>query len=101
MKITADSNFTRPIRQDVADLITGKVVKLASKQVDNVDEINFKEMKANHRISFQYHRELGKNVAHVIDNASNETVKVIPTETQVDHMLRMNKLMGLHIDEKA
>ena len=57
------------------DLIKGEIEKVAPKQVDNVDDINFKGPKENHRISFKYNRDLDKNIAHVIDNKTGETVK--------------------------
>lgn len=80
---------------------SGLVTKLAAKQIDNVEDINFKGTKENHRVSFQYNKDLRRNVAQVVDNSIGKTVKQLPSETQVDHMIRMERLMGLNIDVEA
>lgn len=77
------------------------VLKLATNQIDNVEDINFKGPKENHRVSFQYNKDLGRNVAHVVNNSTGKTVKQSPSKTQVDHMIRMGRLMGLNIDEEV
>lgn len=89
------------IRSDSSDLVRGNVPKLAAKQIDNVEDINCKGTKENHRVSFQYNKDLGRNIACVIDNSTGKTVKQLPSETQVDHMIRLQRLMGLNVDEKA
>ncbi len=89
------------IRREVSELLEGRVPKLAPRQVDNVDDVNFKGDKKNHRLSFQYNKDLGQNVAHVIDNTTGKTVKDLPSATQVDHKIRIKRLMGLHVDKKA
>jgi len=88
-------------RVDYVDLLTGNLPKLAVKQVDNVEDISFHGAKQNHRVSFEYNKDLGRNVERIIDNATGETVKEVPTPTQVAHLIRMKKLMGLYVDKKA
>lgn len=103
MKIPAGGNPPQPltIRQEYTELLEGRVPKLASKQVDQVDEVNFQELKKNHRLSFRYNKELEENVVYVIDNMTGEIVKHSPSATQVDHKIRIQRLMGLHVDKKA
>lgn len=103
MRITnnTDGYYSITIKPESRDLLEGKVPKLAPKQVDNVADVNFKGITENHRISFKYNKDLGKNVAHVVDNSTGKTVKLLPSATQVDHMIRMKRLMGLHVDERA
>lgn len=95
MKISAAGNVHK---YDQENLIKGEVQKLATRQVDDVENVSFKGIAPNHRVSFRYNKELKRNVAHVIDNSTGKTVKKAPSDTQVDHMIRMKKLMGLHID---
>lgn len=99
MRVSAIADKMPTINQDSTNLIKGEVPKLATNQIDNVEDINFKESKNNHRISFQYDKDLGRNIAHVIDNKTGETVKQLPSASQVDHMIRLSRLMGLHIDK--
>ncbi|NMB02145.1 MAG: flagellar protein FlaG [Firmicutes bacterium] len=89
------------MRPEYEQLLTGEVPKLAAKQVDQVEDVNFKGTKENHRLSFKYNKELKQNVAVVIDNKTGEIVKHSPSATQVDHKIRIKRLMGLHVDEKA
>ncbi|HHY08600.1 MAG TPA: hypothetical protein GX530_08820 [Corynebacteriales bacterium] len=77
------------------------IPKLASRQIDNFEDVNSAQPRANHRVSFQYNKEIERNVAHIIDNSTGKVVKKLPSDSQVDHMIRMRNLMGLHIDEEA
>ena len=83
------------------NLIKGEIEKVAPRQVDNFDEINFKGTKDNHRIMFKYNKDLDKNIVHVVDNKSGETVKKVPSDAQVDNMIRIQRLMGLYVDEET
>lgn len=78
-----------------------KAPKLASNQIDKVKDVNFNGSRANHRISFKYHKELERNVAHVIDNSTGETVKKALSDAQIDNMIRIKKLIGIHLDKKV
>lgn len=89
------------MRQEYVQLLTGRLPKIAPRQVDQVEEVNFQNAKSNHRLSFRYDRELEDTVLCVIDNSTGEAVKHVPSKSQVDHALRMKKLMGLHIDLRA
>lgn len=89
------------IRPEYEKLLEGKVPKLAAKQVDQVEEVSFQGNKENHRLSFRYNKELQENVVYVIDNRTGEIVKHSPSATQVDHKIRIKRLMGLHVDEQA
>jgi uncharacterized FlaG/YvyC family protein len=89
------------IRPETAELLEGRTPKVAPKQVDQVEDVSFKGSKGHHRLSFQYHKELGENVAHLIDTRTGEIVKDLPSATQVDHKIRIKRLMGLHVDKKA
>lgn len=89
------------VKPDYSNLLTGNVPKLAVKQVDQVEDLTFQGSKENHRVSFRYNKDLGRNVAHIIDNSTGRIVKESPTPTQVDHQIRLKKLMGLFVDERA
>lgn len=101
MRISLSINSGYSVQRDFANLVKGDTSKLASRQIDNVEDVNYKGTKESHRVSFQYDKDLGRNIAHVIDNSTGKTVKQMPSETQVDHMIRMQRLIGLHVDEKA
>jgi uncharacterized FlaG/YvyC family protein len=90
-----------PIRLETELLLEGRLPKLAPQQVDKVEDVSFKGSKDHHRLSFRYNKELGENVAHLVDNRTGETVKHLPSATQVDHRIRIRRLMGLHVDKKA
>lgn len=82
-------------------VVQGNVPKLAIKHVDFVNDVNFKGTKENHHLKFKYNEEIGRSVAYIVDNASGETVKVLPSETQLDHWVRIKRLMGLNLDLRA
>jgi hypothetical protein len=44
---------------------------------------------------------LPKLAPQQVDNRTGETVKHLPSATQVDHRIRIRRLMGLHVDKKA
>ena len=87
--------------QKYNNLIKGEVPKAAKKQIDKVNDVNFKENKENHRVIFKYNKDLDRNIAHTIDNSTGETVKQALTEAQVDHLIRIERLKGLHLDEEV
>ncbi|NMB19326.1 MAG: flagellar protein FlaG [Firmicutes bacterium] len=89
------------IRPEIVQLLEGRLPKVAPKQVDQVEEVNFKGNRDHHRLSFQYNKDLEENVAVLIDIKTGKTVKHSPSASQVDHKLRIRRLMGLHVDEKA
>lgn len=101
MKILDVSNQMPTIKQNSTDLIKGSVPKLALNQIDNVEDVNFSSSKSNHRLSFKYDKNISKNVAQIIDNSTGKIVKQLPSASQVDHMIRMSRLMGLHVDESV
>lgn len=90
-----------PIQPETAQLLEGRSPKLAPHQVDQVEDVNFKGNRDHHRISFQYNKELEENVVRVIDTRTGRVVKDLPSATQVDHKIRLRRLMGLHVDKKA
>lgn len=73
---------------------------LASKVVDDVKNITFQELKVNHRVSIEYNRTINSNVLHVIDNSTGETVATYPSEAEINLGIRINKMLGLFINEK-
>ncbi len=93
----------QPIRsvfqQTTQDLLKGDTVKVTPKQVDDVEDVNFKGITENHRVSYTYDKDLGRNVANIIDNSTGETVKKALSDAQVEHIIRTKRLMGLYVDE--
>ncbi|HKM42379.1 MAG TPA: flagellar protein FlaG [Limnochordia bacterium] len=89
------------IRPETAQLLEGRSPKLAPKQVDQVEDVSFQGSKDHHRLSFRYNEDLGENIAHIIDTRTGKTVKHLPSATQIDHKIRIQRLMGLHLDTKA
>ncbi|MEJ6950187.1 hypothetical protein [Natronospora cellulosivora (SeqCode)] len=87
--------------QKFNNLLKGEVPKVAVKQIDDVNDINFKDSKENHRVNLKYNKDSDRNIAHTIDNATGETVKKSLTDAQVDHLLRIERLKCLHLDEEV
>jgi len=83
------------------DLLKGELPKVAPKQIDKYEDINFKEPKSNHRIRFEHNRELDRCIAQVIDNSTGETVKKILSDAEVDRMIRIERLKGIYLDEEV
>jgi uncharacterized FlaG/YvyC family protein len=54
------------------------VPKVAANQIDKVIDVNYSGTKENHRVSFIYYQELGRNVAHIIDNSTGGDCKKSP-----------------------
>jgi len=101
MKIT-DGNFNNyTFIKKHHDLLKGELPKVAPKQTDQYEDINFKGSKANHRISFEHNRELDKNIAQVIDNSTGEVAKKIISDAEIDRMIRIERLKGIFIDEEV
>lgn len=101
MKITAGKTTIIPHNKAQHDLIKGEVHEVAANQIDLVEVVNFSGTKENHRVSYQYNKELSRNVAHIIDNSTGEIVKKALTDAQIDHLIRIERLKGIHLDEKA
>jgi len=101
MRIAAGVYASAAGKMRYEDLLTGRVPKVAARQVDQVEDVYFQGTKEHHRVSFRYNKELGGNVAHIVDNSTGETVKQLPTPTQVDHQIRLRRLMGLYVDERV
>ncbi len=100
MRISGGSEFNI-FHAKYHNLIKGEIDRVAPRQVDNVDDINFKGPKENHRISFKFNKDLDKIIAHVVDNKTGETIKKLPSDAQIDNMIRIQRLMGLYVDEKG
>lgn len=92
---------TIQLQEDRHALVQGNIPKLAIKHADLVNDVNFKGTKEKHHLKFKYNEEIGQSVAYLVDNASGETVKISPSETQLDHWVRIKRLMGLNLDLKA
>lgn len=101
MRIHAGASGSSAGKLRYEDLLTGQVPKVAPRQVDHVEDVHFRGTKQNHRVSWRYNKDLGENVAHIIDNRTGETVKQLPTPTQVDLRIRLRRLMGLYVDKRA
>lgn len=89
------------VRPETAELLEGRLPKLAPKQVDQVEDVNFKGKKDHHRLSFQFDKDLEENVAVLIDTRTGKVVKHSPSASQLDHKIRIRRLMGLYVDERA
>lgn len=89
------------ISQEQRNLLEGELPKLAVKQVGQVEDVSFKGTRENHRLSFRYDKDLRRNVVHLVDNATGQSLKQTPGDTEVDHELRIKKLIGLHLDKQA
>ncbi|UNC91726.1 flagellar protein FlaG [Candidatus Contubernalis alkaliaceticus] len=101
IKIPDDNTNTNTYIKKHHDLLKGEVRKVAPKLTNNVDDVNFKEHKKNHRVSFKHNKELGRNVAHIVDNLSGETVKKVPSDAEVDRIIRTERLKGIYLNKKA
>lgn len=70
-------------------------------QMDQAEALNSAGFKGNHRLSFQFNKELKRNVVCIIDNYSGEVVKKIPSDDEVAHLVRLKRLLGLFFDVRA
>ena len=100
MKINADTNFLEKHHKAHQELLTGKIPKKAAKQVDQVEDVNFKGAKSHHRISVVFNKELKKPIVNLVDNHTGETVKKAISDAEVDRMIRIDRLKGLTLDKK-
>ena len=101
MKIT-DGNFNNStFIKKHHDLLKGELPKVAPKQIDNFEDINFKGSEANYRISFEHNRELDKNIAQVIDNSTGKVAKQIISDAEINRMIRIERLKGIFLDEEV
>lgn len=101
MKIPDDNTTASSYIKKHHDLLKGEVSKVAPKLTNNVEDVNFKEPKKNHRVSFRHNEKIGRNVAHVVDNSSGETVKKVPCDAEVDRIIRTERLKGIYLNKKA
>jgi len=87
--------------EEYQQLLAGEVERIAPKQIDNFQDVNFNDTLDGYRLSFQYNDELEENVLHVIENSTNETVKRVPSQAMAEQTLRIRRLAGLIVDEEA
>ncbi|NLJ80494.1 MAG: flagellar protein FlaG [Firmicutes bacterium] len=88
-------------KKQLEKIITGEVPKLAVKKSDDVLSVSRKPSTGRSRLSFQYNKELKGNVVHLIHNTTGETIRKTPSDAEADHLIRIRKLMGLHLDKKG
>jgi len=101
MKITDGSFNNHTFIKKHQELFKGEIPKVAPKQIDQYEDINFKEPKSNHRISFEHNREFDRCIAQVIDNSTGEVAKKILSDAEVDKMIRIERLKGIYLDEEV
>ena len=101
MQVSGNNPEVTICHQNYYDLLKGEREKLAPRQIDNFEDVNFNGTKDRHRINFRYNDDIGKNVVYVVENATNESVKQIPSEARVDSMIRLQKSIGKLIDEEV
>ena len=87
--------------EEYQQLLAGNIERVAPKQIDNFQDVNFNETLEGYRLSFEYNEELEENVLHVIDNSTNTTVKRVPSQAKAEQTLRIRRLAGLIVDERG
>lgn len=100
MKVNCcETNLTN-LQQAKEDLLKGETPKVAVKQVDQVQDVNFKEPKSHHRMSVAYDKELNKPIVQTVDVTTGKVVKQAMSDAEVQRMIRLEKHKGLTVDEK-
>ncbi len=87
--------------EEYQQFLAGEVERVAPKQIDNFQDVNFNDTLDGYLLSFQYDEELDENVLHVIDNSTNTTVKRVPSQAESEQTLRIRRLAGLIVDERG
>lgn len=88
-------------QQTSADLLKGNVTKTAPTQVDQVKDVVLTNDRKHHRTSFSYNKELDLTLEQIIDNKTGKVVKKSHSDAKIDQMVRMKRLVALHVDKKA
>ena len=100
MEVNGSENNLSNLQKAKEELLKGEIPKLAVKQVDQVQDVNFKEPKSHHRMSVAFDKELNKPIVQTIDVHTGKVVKKAISDAEVDRMIRLEKHKGLAVDEK-
>lgn len=66
-----------------------------------VQQANAEFSGSNERIGFAYDDRLNQLYVRVVDKASGETVREIPSSEFIEHRAAMKEMIGLLLDQKA
>lgn len=100
MKVNGSENNLSNLQKAKEELLKGETPKVAVKQVDQVNDVNYKEVKSHHRMSVEYDKELKKPIVQTVDVTTGKVVKKAISDAEVDRMIRLEKHKGLAVDEK-
>lgn len=100
MKVNCCDVNLNNLQKAKEELLKGETPKVAVKQVDLVQEVNFKEPKSHHRVSVAYDKDLNRPIVQTVDVNTGKVVKKAISDAEVDRMIRLEKHKGLAVDEK-
>ncbi|MFD0824974.1 flagellar protein FlaG [Neobacillus sp. M.A.Huq-85] len=66
-----------------------------------IDSMNEFLRASNSHLKFQFHEDLQKYYAVIVDDQTNEVIKEIPPKKLLDMYASMEKYLGLLVDKKA
>ena len=103
----ANRNVTSNTVQQVAALSTPTGAQVAQNIEQNIAELKadsqalqrMTEMVGGNKLQFSVNKELGSVVVSIVDSATNQVIKQIPSEDMQKLKLRIRKAIGSMFDE--
>ena len=87
--------------QDQAATSTAKIAATPQELQEAVDSMNDFVSSLSNTLNFSIDKETGRTVVKVIDRATDEVIKQIPSEEMLAIAKAIDKLKGLLIQQKA
>ena len=104
---TNRNTVSNTVKQDAALSITPTGAQVAQNIEQNIAEIKadsqalqrMTEMVGGNKLQFSVNKELGSVVVSIVDSATNQVIKQIPSEDMQKLKLRIRKAIGSMFDE--
>ena len=104
---TNRNTVSNTVKQDAALSITPTGAQVAQNIEQNIAEIKadsqalqkMTEMVGGNKLQFTVNKELGSVVVSIVDSATNQVIKQIPSEDMQKLKLRIRKAIGTLFDE--
>ena len=104
---TNRNTVSNTVKQDAALSITPTGAQVAQNIEQNIAEVKadsqalqkMTEMVGGNKLQFSVNKELGSVVVSIVDSATNQVIKQIPSEDMQKLKLRIRKAIGSMFDE--
>ena len=105
--INSKNTTSNAVQQNAAQSITPTGAQVAQNIEQNIAEIKadsqalqrMTEMVGGNKLQFSVNKELGSVVVSIVDSATNQVIKQIPSEDMQKLKLRIRKAIGSMFDE--